>query len=92
MAANHAPSPTCLFSDARVCRRACSSGPSTAAAASTASSHVCARPCRPAQLMITPQTAKTSTSPVQDQASVSTDSGESGPAALASVVCLTPAR
>src|SRR5215467_1308720 len=77
MTANQAPSPTCLFSDAAVCSRACSSGPATAAMASTASSQVCAQPRRPAQLAITPHTAKAKIRPAQDQELASTASGES---------------
>src|SRR6185312_1708800 len=90
MAANHAPRPTCLFSEAKVCSRACSSGPSTAAAASTASSNVRGQFGRAAKLTITPHIARIR--PVHDQAALSTDNGESGPAARASVVCRTPAR
>src|SRR5215471_1608754 len=73
MAANQAPRPTCLFKEARVCRWACSSGPSTAAAARTASSHVRTAPSRLARLMMTPSTARTIRRPVHDQASASTD-------------------
>src|SRR5262250_1836962 len=79
MAANQAPSPTCLFSEAAVCSRAWFSGPATAAAARTASSQVCAQPRRPAQLMITPHTARTKISPAQDHELASTDHGEFDP-------------
>ena len=81
-----------MFSEAAVCRRACSSGPSSAAPARTASSQVRARPCRVTQLMMTPQMAMTVTSPVQDQEWASTVSGESAPATRARVVRLTPAE
>ena len=92
MAANQAPSPTCLFSDAAVCSRACSSGPATIAMASTASSVVCAQPRRPAQLMITPHTARAKIRPAQDHESASTDSADSEPGARARVVCWNPLR
>ena len=92
MTANQAPSPTCLFSEAAVCSRACSSGPATTAMASTASSVVCTQPRRPAQLMITPHTARTKIRPAQDQESASTDSGDSEPGTRARVVCLNPLR
>src|SRR5215470_5472311 len=75
MAPNHAPRPTCSFSEARACWRACSSGPSTTEAVKTASSNVCAHPCRLAQLMITAHAAKTTIRPAQDAEWASTGSG-----------------
>ncbi len=90
MAANHAPRPTCLSSEAAECSRACSSGPSTAAAASTAKDSVCANPSRLAQLATTPQTASTMTIPDQDQELISTDTADSVPAIGVRVVRSTP--
>ncbi len=67
MTANQAPMAPCLFSEAVVFRLACSAGTSSAARASMVSSHVCARPGWVIQLMIAPQKAATTITPVHDQ-------------------------
>src|SRR5215472_11421664 len=92
MAANHTPSPTYPFKEATPCNRAWFSGPSTAAAASTASSHVCAQPSRAVQLRTTPHTASTATRPAQDQEWASTASRELPLGAGAKVVRSNPPR
>ena len=92
IAANQAPTPTCLFSESVVCRMACSTGPSSAAAASTASSQRSGASWRVAQLVNTAHRASTMTTPVQDQACSSTVSEGSLPGARSSVVCVIPVR
>src|SRR5215831_5149320 len=92
IAVNHAPRPMCRYSAATVCRCACSTGPITAATASTASSQVCAAGARLTQLNTTPQTASTSTSPAQYQAWASTDTGDADPGTPVRMVIFTPAR
>src|SRR5271170_890982 len=79
IAANQEPRPMWRYSEASVCRCACSSGPITAAANSTASSSVCVAGALPTQLNTTPDRASTSTRPAQYQELASTDIGEAEP-------------
>ena len=92
MAANHAPMAPCLFSEAVVKRLACSVGTSSAATASSVSSHARERPAWLTQPMTAPHNAATTMMPVQDQKWEKTVSGESLPEARCSVVTVIPCQ